>query len=497
MEYSTKKTEEKIRKFWEKEKIYKFDFKSKKPIYSIDTPPPYISGKMHIGHAFSYSQQDFIVRFQRMSGKNIFYPFGTDDNGLPTERYVEKLKNIQSQSMPRAEFIELCLKVLKNMTPGFVQDYKNLGISCDYDISYSTIDKHSQKISQSSFIDLFRKKEIYSKKFPTLWCPECQTSIAQAELEDKENSTLFSTLKFECQGKDLLIATTRPELLGACVAVFVNPKDNRYKNLIGKKTKVSLFNHEVPIIADESADLEKGTGVLMICSYGDKFDVEAINKYKLKPKIILEKNGVLNIGRYNGLKIEQAREKILKDLEEKNLIKEQKKVNNVVNCHDKCGTPIEFLETEQWFIKTLDKKKELINQGNKIKWHPEFMHKRYNNWVNGLEWDWSISRERHFGVPIPLWKCECGKIILPKEYELPIDPLQIKRQCPKCKKQATGESRVLDTWATSSMTPQIASELVKGKLKIPFSLRPQAHDIIRTWAFYTILKSYLHEKEIP
>ena len=497
MEYSTKKTEEKIRKFWEKEKIYKFDFKSKKPIYSIDTPPPYISGKMHIGHAFSYSQQDFIVRFQRMSGKNIFYPFGTDDNGLPTERYVEKLKNIQSQSMLRAEFIELCLKVLKNMTPGFVQDYKNLGISCDYDISYSTIDKHSQKISQSSFIDLFRKKEIYSKKFPTLWCPECQTSIAQAELEDKENSTLFSTLKFECQGKDLLIATTRPELLGACVAVFVNPKDNRYKNLIGKKTKGSLFNHEVPIIADESADLEKGTGVLMICSYGDKFDVEAINKYKLKPKIILEKNGVLNIGRYNGLKIEQAREKILKDLEEKNLIKEQKKVNNVVNCHDKCGTPIEFLETEQWFIKTLDKKKELINQGNKIKWHPEFMHKRYNNWVNGLEWDWSISRERHFGVPIPLWKCECGKIILPKEYELPIDPLQIKRQCPKCKKQATGESRVLDTWATSSMTPQIASELVKGKLKIPFSLRPQAHDIIRTWAFYTILKSYLHEKEIP
>ena len=489
--------EEKWKKYWEEKKIFEFDSKAKGEIFSVDTPPPYISGKMHIGHAFSYSQQDFIVRFMRMMGRNIFYPFGTDDNGLPTERYVEKTKKIKSKSMSRAEFIELCLGVLKEMTPGFVQDYKNLGISCDYDVYYSTIDKHSQKISQKSFIDLFNKKEIYTKKFPTLWCPDCQTTIAQAELEDKEEKSLFSTLKFKAEGKDLLIATTRPELLGACVAVFVNSGDKRYKDLVGKKAKVLLFDYEVPIIADESADMEKGTGVLMVCSYGDKFDVEAINRHGLEPRSVINEKGELLVKDYLGLKIKDARKKILEDLKEKNLIFEQKEIEHAVNCHDKCGTGIEFLETEQWFIKLLDKKKELVEQGKKVKWYPEFMFKRYENWVNGLEWDWSISRERHFGVPIPLWKCECGEIILPEEKELPVDPLQTKKKCVKCGKEAKGEERVLDTWATSSMTPQIAAGLVDGGGKIPFSLRPQAHDIIRTWAFYTIAKSYLHEKEIP
>jgi len=489
--------EKKWKAFWEKEKIYKFNPNKKGKIYSIDTPPPYISGRMHIGHAFSYSQQDFIIRFQRMFNENVFYPFGTDDNGLPTERFIEKVNKVKSKNMSRAKFIELCLKTLKKETPACINDFKNLGISADFDIYYSTIDKHSQKVSQRSFIDLFKKKQIYSKKFPTPWCPECQTSIAQAELEDKQEKSLFSTIKFNCQGKDLLISTTRPELLGACVAIFVNPKDKKYKFLIGKKAKVPLFEYEVPIIGDASADIEKGTGAMMVCSYGDKYDVDAVNRHKLNPKIIFDKDGVLNVGKYKGLKIKQAREQILKDLKDKGLIKEQKKVDHAVNCHDKCGTEIEFLETEQWFIKLLDKKKKLIEQGKKINWYPEFMFKRYENWVKGLEWDWSISRNRHFGVPIPVWKCECGEIILPNEKELPVDPLQTKKICSKCKKQAIGESRVLDTWATSSMTPQIASELVNKKVKIPFSLRPQAHDIIRTWAFYTIVKSYLHENKIP
>jgi valyl-tRNA synthetase len=497
VEIDLKKIEEKWKKYWEKERIYKVDFNSKKKIFSIDTPPPYISGRMHIGHAFSYSQQDFIVRFQRMLNGNVFYPFGTDDNGLPSERFIERINNVKSKNMSRAEFIELCLKTLKKETPICIEDFKDLGISADFDIYYSTIDKHSQKISQKSFVDLLKKKQIYSKKFPTPWCPECQTSVAQAELEDKQEKTLFSTIKFSCLEKELLISTTRPELLGACVAVFVNSKDKRYKFLIGKKAKVPLFEFDVPIIADDSTDMEKGTGVMMVCSYGDKYDVDTINRHKLVPKIIIEKNGVLNFGNYSGLKIKSAREQILKDLKSKNLIKEQKEIEHIVNCHDKCGTEIEFLETEQWFIKILDKKKELIGQGKKIKWYPEFMFKRYENWINGLEWDWSISRDRHFGVPIPIWKCECGKIIVPEEKELPVDPLQTKKICPKCKNQAIGETRVFDTWATSSMTPQIASELIGGKIKIPFSLRPQAHDIIRTWAFYTIVKSYLHEKKIP
>jgi len=500
--------EEKWKKYWEKEKIYKFDVKNNKKIYSVDTPPPSISGRMHIGHAFSYAQQDFIIRFRRMFDGNVFYPFGTDDNGLPTERFIEKINNVKSKNMSRADFIALCLKTLKKETPESIKDFKALGISADFSVYYSTIDKHSQKISQKSFIDLFKKKEIYTKRFPTLWCSECQTSIAQAELEDKKGESLFSTLKFKCNGKDLLISTTRPELLGACVAVFVNPEDKRYKNLVGKKAKVPLLDFEVPILVDKSVEIDKGTGVLMVCSYGDKYDVDAINKHKLNPKIILDKDGTLNSGKYKGLKIKEARKKILEDLEKAGLIKEKKQIEHVVNVHDKCGTAIEFLETDQWFIKILDKKKKLIEQGKKIKWYPEFMYKRYENWVKGLEWDWSISRERHFGVPIPIWKCECGEFILPDEKELPVDPLQTKKKCVKCGKNAKGESRVLDTWATSSMTPQIVASLVNSshdsfdksnalKVKIPFSLRPQAHDIIRTWAFYTIAKSLMHGNKIP
>jgi len=496
--YDFKEAEKRILKFWLDNKIFKFNPLSKKKIYSIDTPPPYISGKMHIGHAFSYSQQDFIARFRRMLGENVFYPFGTDDNGLPTERFVEKTNNVKSTDMSRAKFIELCLKTLKETTNGFIQDWKDIGMSADFETYYSTIDKNAQKISQKSFIELFKQKDIYKKEFPTLWCCECQTSIAQAEMEDKEQPSFFTTLKFSANGKDLLVATTRPELLPACVAVFVNPEDQKYKHIIGKKAKVPLFNFEVPIIADESAQPDKGTGVLMICSYGDKYDSQSVNKYKLNPKIIINKNGIINFGNYNGLKIKAARKKILEDLKNANLITEQKSINHVVNVHDKCGTEIEILPTNQWFIKILDIKEKLMEQGKKVKWHPEFMFKRYENWVSGLEWDWNISRNRHFGVPIPVWECEkCNEIILPEEKELPIDPLQTQKKCPKCKTEAIAEKMVLDTWMTSSLSPQIAASLSKEKTKIPFSLRPQAHDIIRTWAFYTIVKAYLHEKEIP
>ncbi len=494
--YNIQEVEAKWKKFWEKEKIFKFNLKRKGKIYSIDTPPPYISGRMHMGHAFSYAQQDFIIRFHRMK-ENVFYPFGTDDNGLPTERFIEKTNNVKSRDMSRAEFISLCLKTLKKATPVCIEDFKVLGISADYDVYYSTIDNNSRKISQKSFIELFNKKLIYKTNVPTPWCVDCQTSIAQAELEDKQENSLFSTLKFKCDGNDLLIATTRPELLGACVAVFINPKDKRYKGLKGKKAKVPLFNYEVPIIEDESADIEKGTGVLMICSFGDKFDVEAINKYKLKPRLILDKDGRLNLENYQGMKIKEARKRILEDLKEKRLIKEQKEISHVLNVHDKCGCEIEFIDTEEWFIKILDKKKKLIEQGKKIKWTPEHMFKRYENWIKGLEWDWSISRDRHFGIPIPVWYCgKCKKIILPKENELPVDPLQTKKNC-SCGGKGIPEKKVLDTWATSSLTPQIASSLINNRVRIPYSLRPQAHDIIRTWAFYTIVKSLYQENKIP
>jgi valyl-tRNA synthetase len=495
--FDFKLMEDKWKKYWEKEKIYSTNF-SKKKIYSVDTPPPTVSGNMHLGHTFSYSQQDFIVRFRRMFDGCAFYPFGTDDNGLPTERLVEKLNKVKSKDMSRAEFIELCLKTLKKITPEFVQDWKNLGMSCDFNVSYSTIDNNTRKLSQKFFLDLVRKGLAYQKEFPTIWCPECQTSIAQAELEDKGESSLFFTLKFGVDGKDLLIATTRPELLGACVAVFVNPQDKRYKKFVGKKAKVPIFNFEVPIIEDESAEVDKGTGVLMICSYGDKFDVDAINRHNLHPKIILNSNGTLNLKGYEKLKVKEARKKILEDLKNNNLIKEQKIISHVVNVHDKCGTEIEFIPTKQWFIKILDNKEKLVQQAKKINWYPDFMFKRYENWVNGLEWDWSVSRDRHFGIPIPAWEClDCGELILPEDKELPVDPLQTKKKCPKCGKNAEPEKKVLDTWATSSLTPQIASSLIGNKIQIPFSLRPNAHDIIRTWAFYTITRSFLHEKKVP
>jgi valyl-tRNA synthetase len=495
-----KEIENKWKDFWERERIYKADL-TKDKIYSVDTPPPNVSGRMHIGHAFSYSQQDFVIRFMRMffSEKgSVFYPFGTDDNGLPTERFIEKTNDVKSREMGRTEFIKLCLKTLKKITPEHIQDFMDIGISPDWDAYYSTIDDNTRKISQKSFIDLYKQGEAYQENFPTMWCSECQTSIAQAELEDKEGSSLFSTLKFSCDKKDLLISTTRPEMLEACVAVFVHPEDERYKDLVGKKAKVPMFDFEVPIIADESADPEKGTGVLMVCSYGDRFDVDAINRHELEPKIILDREGKISQGDYKGLKVKEARKKILENLKEKGFIQEQKEINHVVNVHDKCGTPIEFIPTKQWFIKILDKKEKLIEQGNKVKWYPEFMHRRYDNWVNGLEWDWSISRNRHFGVPIPVWECEdCGEVILPSEEELPVDPLETEKNCFKCRKKAKPETMVLDTWATSSLTPQIASSLVNNKVKLPFSLRPQGHDIIRTWAFYTIVKAYLHEGKIP
>ena len=494
-------SEKEILDYWAKEKIYKFDARKKGKIYSIDTPPPTVSGDMHVGHAFSYSQQDFVARFWRMwlSGKGqVFYPFGTDDNGLPTERLVERLNKVRSKDMPRADFIELCIKTLKKITPDFVQQWKNLGISADYDIFYSTIDKNSQRISQKSFIDLFKAGRIYKKDFPTIWCPDCQTAIAQAELEDRQESSRFVTIKFSVNGRDLLISTTRPELIPACVAIFVNPKDERYKWTKGKKAKVPLFDFEVPIMPDEFADMKKGTGAMMICSYGDKYDVEAITRHKLTPKIILNQNGTLNLGNYKGMKIKEFRKMILDELKSKNLISKEETITHVVNVHDKCGTPIEFLPTEQWFVKILDKKKEWISLGRKIKWYPEYMRKRYENWINWLEWDWTISRDRHFGIPIPVWECKsCGEIILPDERELPVDPMNISQTCPVCKSDAIGETKVLDTWATSSLTPKITSFLVNNKIKIPYSLRPQAHDLIRTWTFYTIVKAYLQEKKLP
>jgi len=292
--YNSKESEKKWQEFWEKNKIFSFNKKSKAPIYSIDTPPPTVSGEMHIGHACSYSQQDFIARYKRMSGFNLFFPFGTDDNGLPTERLVEKTYGIKAKDMPRNDFIKLCIDFLKKELPRFVQDWKNIGISCDWDIKYSTIDAHSRKISQWSFLDLYKKGRIYRKDAPAMFCPECKTGVAQVEVHDKERDSMFNDIIFKVGKADIIIATTRPELLPACVAIFYHPGDSRYKHLKGKKASVPLFNFEVPILEDIRADPKKGTGIVMCCTFGDQTDMEWQKAHNLPIKIAITEDGKMN-----------------------------------------------------------------------------------------------------------------------------------------------------------------------------------------------------------
>jgi valyl-tRNA synthetase len=503
---NTKEIEEKWRAYWEKNKIYSFDPKSKKKIYSIDTPPPTVSGEMHIGHACSYSQQDFIARYKRMAGFNVFYPFGTDDNGLPTERLVEKKKGVKAKEMQRSAFIELCMSFLKEELPKFRQDWKNIGISCNFDVLYSTIDAHSRSVSQWSFLDLYKKGKLYRKDAPAMWCPECRTGVSQVEVQDKEIESNFNDIIFMLGKEKLTIATTRPELLPACVAIFYNPSDKRYQKYKGKMAKVPLFNFEVPIMEDERADPEKGTGLVMCCTFGDQTDMEWQKAHNLPIKIAITEDGKMTdiAEKYKGLIIKAARKEIIKDLKESGLLNSQKPIKHFVNVHERCGTEIEFVKSKQWFVRYLDIKEDLLKWGNELKWHPDYMKHRYENWVKGLQWDWLISNQRYFGVPFPVWYCKkCGEPILAEESQLPVDPEKDKPKsvCKSCKfKEFVPEMDVLNTWFTSSMTPQIATSLMGKEMQkklFPMDLRPQAHDIITFWLFNTMVKSRLHFNKNP
>jgi valyl-tRNA synthetase len=508
--YDFKGAEPKWQAFWEKEGIYKFDPEdAKREVYSVDTPPPTVSGKMHLGHAFSYAQQDFVVRFQRMLGKNVFYPFGTDDNGIPTERLIEKTKKVKARDMKREDFIKLCLTTLdKELRPKYIEDWKRIGTSCDWDIYYTTINEHCQRISQKSFLELLKMDRAYRSEAPTMWCPECQTGISQVECQDKELDSFFNDIIFKVGKDDLLIATTRPELLPACVAIFYHPDDKRYQKLKGKKAKVPLFDFEVPILPDERADPEKGTGIVMCCTFGDQTDMEWQKAHKLPIKAAITPNGKMTelAGKYKGMSISTARKMIIEDLKDTRLLISQEPIKHAVNVHERCGTEIEFLHSKQWFIKYLDLRKDMLKWGNELKWYPKHMKSRYDHWVKGLQWDWLISRQRHFGVPFPVWYCKkCDEIITANEGDLPVDPLKDKApvdKCPSCgNKEIIPEKDVLDTWATSSLTPQLCTELMKGKpvypKLFPMSLRPQAHDIITFWLFNTVVKSRLHYKKNP
>jgi valyl-tRNA synthetase len=508
--YDPKEIEPRIQKFWEDEKVFKFDPDSKAPVFSIDTPPPTLSGLIHMGHVFSYSQAEFVARYQRMKGYNVFYPMGFDDNGLPTERYVEKKYKVNIKDIGREEFVKLCLKETEIGGKSYRNIWTTMGISVDWGLLYSTINRRCQRISQRSFIDIFNMGRIERRNEPAIWCPLCQTSLAQADVEDSdERHSFLNTLRFKAAdtGDDLLIATSRPELIPSCVGLIVSPDDERYKNLVGRKGITPLFNAEVPVFADRRVDPAFGTGIVMVCTFGDKTDIDWWRDYNLPLKISISPNGTMNAnaGKYCGKTLGEARKEIIADLKDAGLLVEQQPITHVMNLHERCGTPVEYYVTPQWFIRILDLKDELLAQGDKLQWHPEHMKARYVNWVNGLKWDWCISRQRYFGVPFPVWYCKgCGKAVVADESQLPVDPLvtQPLKPCPQCGGTVFEPERdVMDTWATSSISPLINSNWGEPDSRLekiyPMSLRPQAHDIIRTWLFYTVIKSYLHTDTLP
>ena len=502
--YNAKEKEEKWSNYWKDNGIYDFNI-DEREVFSIDTPPPTVNGKIHIGHIFSYSQTEMIARYKRLRGYNIFYPFGFDDNGLPSERLVEKEQGKKAHEIGREEFSKLCYKTTDKYEAEFQDLFSKMGVSTDWNIHYKTVSPSTIKISQRSFLDLIDKGYCYHKESPTLWCNECLTSIAQAELETKTIKTTFNYIKFKTKEtqEEFIIATTRPELLPAIVSVFVNPNDEKNKHLIGKTACIPIINIEVPIMADEKVAIDKGTGVVMCCTFGDQTDIEWWKKYNLPLKYIFTNNGRIidSVPNYGGMKIKEVRKQIIEDLQEGGFIVKIEELEHEVQTHERCGKEVEYSVMKQWFIDTMSHKDDFIRIGNEIKWHPDHMHNRYNEWVENIMWDWCISRQRYFGVPFPVWYCKkCDEPVFASVEDLPVNPLSDKPRTNKCSKcgctEFVPETDVMDTWATSSLTPMInmkygEKDNYESFLK-PMSLRTNASEIIRTWDFYTIVKSFYH-----
>ncbi|MEG8229588.1 valine--tRNA ligase [Candidatus Rickettsia tasmanensis] len=512
--YNFTENEKKWQQIWQEKQIYAYNPNvAKEETYVIDTPPPTVSGQLHIGHVYSYTQTDFIVRFQRMMGKNIFYPMGFDDNGLPTERLVEKQKQIKAYNMDRSEFIKICEEVVESEEEKFRSLFNQIALSVDWSLEYQTISPLSRKISQMSFLDLVQKGEIYRANQPILWDPVDGTALAQADIEDKEKISFMNYITFKTeQGDPLTIATTRPELLPACVAVFYHPDDGRYKHLAGKSAITPLFNEQVPLLADPLVQQDKGTGLVMCCPFGDQTDITWWKTHNLPLKTIITKKGTIDFQHetsIDGLKIKEARTKIIDILKEQELLIKQEDITHTVKCAERSGAPLEILTVPQWFIKTISHKEELLKRANELNWHPKNMKIRLENWINAISWDWCISRQRYFGVPFPIWYSkrvgEEGKILYADVTQLPIDPL---KDLPMgySKEEVEPDYDVMDTWATSSVSPQLSTHGISDDFAVnkdrhdklfPMDLRPQAHEIIRTWAFYTILKAHLHQNTLP
>ncbi len=516
-------SEKKWQTTWQENRVYKYDpTESRENSFVVDTPPPTVSGQLHMGHIFSYTQADFVVRFQRMIGKNIFYPIGFDDNGLPTERLVEKQRNVKATNMDRAEFVALCKEVVKSEEVHIKNVFNNIALSVDWDLQYQTISPRSISISQMSFLDLMNKNQIYRDDQPMLWDPVDQTALAQADIEDKTRDSMMNDIIFKSdKGDDLTIATTRPELLPACVAVFFHPDDARYKHLSGTHATSPLFKAKVPLLADGLVQMDKGTGLVMCCTFGDATDIIWWKTHKLNSKVILNKVGrIIPLAfedkeadgyakALEGMKVNEARAKVIEQLKEAGLLLNQTPITQSVKCAERSGAPLEILMTPQWFIKTLEHREKLLERSAELNWYPGHMKHRLDNWINSLAWDWCISRQRFFGVPFPVWYSkrpgEIGKPIFASIDQLPVDPLT---DLPKgySRDEVEADKDVMDTWATSAVSPQLNSHGISSELALdgerhsrlfPADLRPQAHEIIRVWTFYTMLKAELHQNTLP
>ena len=527
--------------YWENAGVYRFDATvARADTFAIDTPPPTVSGHLHIGHIMSYSQADILARYQRMSGKNMFFPIGWDDNGLPTERRVQNYFNIKcdpsvaydanfqpvhmekfdepQKPVSRKNFIEACQVLIEQDEKVFEGVFRRMGFSYDWGLKYSTISPMAIKIAQESFINLYKLGNVKSVDSPTMWDTGFQTAVAQAEIEDRDAAGFFHDIKFHAEtGDEFIIATTRPEFLPACIAIVAHPEDARYKHLIGKNAIVPLFGHSVPIYGDEHADPEKGTGVMMVCTFGDAEDVKFWKIHGLPLRQIVGRDGKIidsgflsdneSFAKLIGLPVKVARKAVVEMLRETgDLVAEPKPIMHAVKFYEKGDVPVEFVPSRQWFISLLDKKSALKKNGNEISWTPEHMGKRLENWIDGLNQDWAISRQRFFGVPFPVWyklnansEPDFDNPILSDV--LPCDPLA---ECPAGYDESMrgqpngfiGDPDVMDTWATSSLTPKIAQTVAGVDLGV-FNARPQAHDIIRTWTFYTIAQSLMNDNALP
>lgn len=463
----------------------------KKP-FVIDTPPPYPTGNFHLGNALNWCYIDFIARYKRMRGFNVMFPQGWDCHGLPTEVKVETTYNVTKNQIPRTEFRGLCESLTRENIALMKGTMQRLAFSIDWSREFVTMDKAYYGKTQKSFVQMYRSDLIYKSDHPVNWCPRCETAIAFAEVDYESRSTTLYYLVFEGDQETVEIATTRPELLGACVAIAVNPGDERYARLIGEKVRTPLYNEEVYVVGDDAVDPAFGTGAVMICTFGDKQDVRWWKKHNLPLKKVVGKDGRFTDSRYRGLSIGEAKERIIGDLLENRLVARQERIEQSVGLHDRCETPIEILSENQWFVR-IDKD-GILDRAAEIKWTPSYAFHRLKNWTESVEWDWCISRQRVFATPIPAWYCNgCGQVLVAEESWLPLDPTEEepRRPCECGSRDFTPEYDVLDTWMDSSISALNAAGWPDAKYEelFPTQLRPQGHDIIRTWAFYSILRS--------